>query len=262
MTALVPAQLLSLALRQRLLPVLVHLLGSLLIALTAAGLVFGLWYPEPYRQIAGGQELFMLLVTVDVVVGPLITLVVFDRRKPRTELRRDMAVVVLLQLAALGYGIWTLAAARPVHLVFELDRFRVVHAIDVPPELLPQAPESLRTLPWTGPTPMSLRPFRSDKEKFEATMAALGGVSLAARPDLWQDYEAGRVALLREAQPLGRLRERFPAQASEIDSAVARSGRPEPALAWLPLAARKSFWTVLVDRSSAEIVGFLPIDSF
>jgi len=62
---------------------------------------------------------------VDVILGPLITLTVFNRSKPRSELVRDLTVVGLIQLAALGYGLWTVFVARPVHLVFEYDRFRV-----------------------------------------------------------------------------------------------------------------------------------------
>ena len=34
------------------------------------------------------------------------------------------------------------------------------------------------------------------------------------------------------------------------------------ALAYVPMIDRQFFWTVLVDRSSAEVVGFLPLDAF
>ena len=76
-------------------------------ALLAAALVFGLWYPYPYREISGGRELFFIIVAVDVVMGPLLTFAVFNRKKPLKELKRDLGVIVLLQLAALGYGLWT-----------------------------------------------------------------------------------------------------------------------------------------------------------
>ena len=78
--------------------------SSLLTICFAALLVFGIWYPYPYREISGGRELFLLVITVDVILGPLITLAVFNRKKPRSELRRDLAIVALLQLGALGYG--------------------------------------------------------------------------------------------------------------------------------------------------------------
>lgn len=163
----------------------IHLALSLAIAALAGLLVFGIWYPYPFREISGGRELFLLVVTVDVILGPLITLAVFNRKKPWTELRRDLAIVALIQLAALGYGLWTVYVARPVHMVFEIDRFRVVHAIDVPVEMLGKTPPGVNAMPITGPTLLSLRPFRNSNESMEATMAALQGLSLSARPDLW-----------------------------------------------------------------------------
>ena len=111
----------------------IHLGISLCIALLAALLVFGLWYPYPYREISGGRALFLLMTAVDVVMGPLITLVVFNQAKRRKELVLDFTVVAVLQLAALGYGIWTVFVARPVHLVFEYTRMAVVHAVDIEP---------------------------------------------------------------------------------------------------------------------------------
>jgi hypothetical protein len=50
----------------------------------AAALVFGVWYPYPYREISGGRELFLIVVTVDVIWGHCITLAVFNRTKPWT----------------------------------------------------------------------------------------------------------------------------------------------------------------------------------
>ena len=166
----------------------VHFGASLLIAAFAGALVFGVWYPYPYREISGGRELFLLVVSVDVILGPLITLAVFNRAKPRRELTRDLAVVVLLQLGALAYGLWTVSMARPVHMVFEIDRFRVVHAVEVPPELLDKTPAGIEALPLLGPTLLAVRPFKSSQESMDATMAAIQGVPLGARPDLWESY--------------------------------------------------------------------------
>jgi hypothetical protein len=240
----------------------IHFGISLVIALLAAVLVFGLWYPYPYREISGGRELFFIVVTVDVILGPLITLTVFSRAKPRRELVRDLAVVALLQLSALGYGLWTVFVARPVHLVFEYNYFRVVHAVDVPAELLPQAPQDVTALPLTGPTLLSLRPFKDGKEKMEATMAALNGLSLSARPDLWQPYASAKGEIWQTAKPVADLKARFASQAAAIDAAVARSGRTPEELAYLPMVGRKSFWTVLLDPKTAEVLVFMPLDSF
>jgi hypothetical protein len=142
----------------------VHLGLSLCVAAMAALLVFGIWYPYPYREISGGRELFLLVIAVDVILGPLVTLAVFNRIKPAVVLRRDLAAIGFLQLAALAYGLWTVVVARPVHMVFEYDRFRIVHAIDIAPELLPKSPADVIALPLTGPTLLSLRPFKDGDE--------------------------------------------------------------------------------------------------
>jgi hypothetical protein len=234
---------------------------SAAIAALAALVVFVVWYPYPYRELSGGRELFLLVVSVDVILGPLMTFAIFSRSKSRRALCLDFALIGLVQLAGLSYGMWTVFVARPVHLVFEYDRFRVVHAIDVPPEWLDRAPPDLRTLPLHGPTLLALRPL-SAQEKFSATMAALGGATLAARPDLWRDYAAARADVRALAKPLPSLRARFPDRTADLDAAVRAAGRPEADLAWAPMVGRKSFWTVLLDRNSAEVLGFLPLDSF
>lgn len=240
----------------------IHFGISIVIALLAALLVFLVWYPDPYREISGGRDLFLILVSVDVLLGPLITLAIFNRAKPWRVLARDLMIVGLIQLAALGYGMWTVFLARPVHLVFEFDRFRVVHAVEVPEEMLDQTPAGLEALPLTGPTVLAVRLFRDRDESMEATLAALGGVHLGTRPDLWQAYADARPRVLEVAKPASLLSQRFPESAARIHEAIEHTGRPSDSLLSLPLVGRNATWTVLLDSSTTEVVGFLALDSF
>lgn len=240
----------------------IHFGLSVAIAAGAALLVFGLWYPYPYREISGGRELFRLVVVVDVILGPLITLAIFNRRKPARELALDLGLVVAIQLAALAYGLWTVAVARPVHLVFEFDRFRIVHAIDVPDELLDRKPPQVAALPWSGPRPLAVREFRDADEKFNATVAALQGLPLAARPDLWQPYEEARARVIGAARPAEQLKRRFPAQAAAVDAALGQAGRDASRAVYLPMIGRNQAWTVFLDPQTADVITFLSLDSF
>lgn len=240
----------------------VHLILCLLVAMVTATVVFGLWYPYPYRESSSGRELFLILISVDAALGPVVTFTVFNRNKPRATLARDLAIVGVLQLAALGCGLWAVYFARPVHLVFESDRFSVVHAIEIPEELLMQAPAEYRDMPMTGPTMLSLRPWRDNAEKAQATMLALQGFPLNARADLWQSYDLARPDVLAQAKSMALLRTKFPHRQAEIDAAVQESGLPEQELRYLPMVERKSFWTVLIDAKNAEIRGYIPLDPF
>lgn len=240
----------------------VHLLASLCIAALAAALVFAVWFPFPYREISGGRDLFILLVAVDVIIGPLVTLTVYNRAKPLAELRRDLLMVVLLQLTALGYGMWQVSLARPVHLVFEIDRFRVVHAAEVPMDLLAQTPQEVEALPWLGPTLIAVRPFRDERERMAATVAAVRGLSIGSRPDFWTPYAPSRTRVIAAGTPIASLKAQVPMHARAIDEAVGRTGQAAEALLAYPLVSRRQYWTVLLDRQTAEPRGFISVDTF
>lgn len=249
-------------LRPRLRAALVHLGLSLLVALACAALIFGLWYPTPFRQISGGDDLFMLIVTVDVIIGPLITLAVFDTRKPRSELVRDLAVVAALQFAALVYGAYTLALARPAVVALEGDRLRVLPAVVFDDEALAKAPEGLRSLGWTGPRTVAAQIPADPAEKMKAVEMALAGIDVGARPELWLPPQRTAEALVAGLHPVERLRARYPDRERELGEAIAATGRPATELGYLPLLSRKTDWVALVDRKSGAIVGYAPFDGF
>ena len=154
---------------------------------------------------------------------------------------------------------------RPVHLAFEIDRFRVVHAIDILKDEINKAPPELQRLPWTKPTWLSVPEFTNEKEGFEATMASINGLPLGAKPELWQSYEKARLQILNVAKPVSDLKQRFPAQANMIDAAMTSAlggNAPNRAVGYVPLVGRDKFWTVLLDLNSIEVIAFVPIDSF
>src|SRR6266478_2448154 len=82
----------------------IHLGISVVIAASVFFAMLLLWYPQPYFQVSGGRTLLLLLIGVDVIVGPLRTLIVFDPRKKYLVL--DLAVIAMLQAAALTYVGW------------------------------------------------------------------------------------------------------------------------------------------------------------
>jgi hypothetical protein len=241
----------------------VHFFFSVLVAAVAAALVFGLWYPFPYRDLAGGRELFLMVVAVDVVCGPLLTLVLFNPRKSRRELFLDLSLVALVQLAALGYGMYTVAQARPVYLVFEVDRFKVVSAPDIQPGALKPEAGGLHVLPWTGPLIIGVRDPRDPDEKLQSLDLSMQGLEPSARPDWWQSFELSKSQVLTRAKPIELLRKKQPSAASLIDQAIAESGERESALGWVPLTSFKSTsWVAFVDLGTAKVKAFAQVDGF
>lgn len=240
----------------------IHLGLSVLVAALVAAMVFLVWYPYPYRLISGGRDLFLMVIAVDVIIGPLITFVVFSEKKQRRELIADFSVVIIIQLAALGYGMWTVYIARPVYLVFEYNRVVVVHAADVDVAHLSDAPVGYRAIPLAGPKLLSLRQFKDATEKFDSTMLALGGGPLSAQPRLWQSWDDSRAEIIREAKPVNQLKQKFEDQAENIDGYIRKISIPEDEILYLPLLSRRDAWTALIDKKSSRPIGFIPLDSF
>lgn len=239
-----------------------HLLMSAGVVGAVAFWMFFIWYPEPFRTLSGGLHLFGILVMVDLMLGPCATLVVASPGKPMRELKIDIAVIVLLQLGALSYGTWTVYQARPVYMAFEIDRFRTIQAVDVPVDLLPQAPVAFQILPKMGPKLVAVRPFKDGAERANATLAALQGLHLGARPDLWMSYDLALPNIREEAKSIDALLSKRPDQAGAINESIQRLTIPRAEMVYLPVAGRDEFWTVLIHARTGQLLAYLPIDPY
>lgn len=239
-----------------------HLVCSLLIAAIAAGFVFLLWYPFPYRELSGGRDLFLLVVVVDVVCGPLLTAVLFTPTKPRTELARDLGMVVLIQLGALGYGLWTVQEARPLFLVFEVDRFKVINAPALEDVDLKSLEPSLRPSIWEGPKTVAIRKPRDTQEKNSVLFSALGGGrDYAERPDFYIPYtDEAALQAHRRANKLDYFLQKYPQYSTEAEKIALKTGGSKETLVYLPITGRQDWIAVL--NSKASIVGYMKGDGF
>lgn len=248
--------------RQAAIPAFVHLCISALLACLAFVLVFWVWFPAPYDQLLAGRDLFWLMISVDLVCGPLLTSVVFDRRKPRRELFVDLAVIATLQCAALFYGLWSVSLARPVVLAFEKDRFRVITVAEV--FVKNGSPDVV--LPWfsvltTGVSVMA----PSDPDYLDSLEYSLKGIPPSARPELWIPYgnvseevgqSSGRLADLRRKHPDSR-------GLALLNDAVSKSGTGELELGYWPLESHlHNDWVVLVGRSDGQIKHLVHLDAW
>ena len=239
-----------------------HFGGSVIVALLAAALVFGLWYPYPYRELAGGRELFLLIVAVDVVCGPLLTMVLYNPAKPRAELWRDLGLVVLIQLAALGYGLYVVWQARPVYLVQEVDRFKVITAPELLKESIAGLPVALQPQWRSGPITVAIREPKDAAERNKVLFESVqGGRDYAERAEFYLPYEgAAALKSLQRAKPLAVFLDKQPSQRSAAANLVASKGLDMAHLVYLPVIARQD-WVAVLDQQG-QIQGFLKGDGF
>jgi hypothetical protein len=233
-----------------------HFLISVTIAAAALALMLLVWYPHPLFVAAGGDELLLLLVGVDVIIGPLITLIIFKPGKKGLEF--DLGVIATLQLAALVYGVGIVYLARPAFIVFVKDRFEVVTAVEMTPENLAEArfPE-FRRVPVTGPV-WAFGEFPTEtKERIRLVELTLRGLDLQHFPRYFAPYEARVPEVLQKAQTIERTRLTDPKAGKAVDAWLAKTGTPEAGVRYLDLRAPLYWVGVLLDAKTGQPVKML-----
>lgn len=229
----------------------IHLGISATIAALVFLTIYFVWYPQQLFDSAGGRDLFLIVLAVDVTIGPLMTFIVFVPGKK--GLVFDLWVIGILQASALAFGVWTLSEARPVYIAFVKDRFELVHASQIPDSVLADARmRRYRDLPWTGPKVVGVRFPTDADEKFKIMISGMGGVDIQCYPNYHVPYDAVRKDVVARAEPLAGLA-RFNKGLSTA-AIAARLGRAEQDIKYLPLRAGKVDLSVLVDAKSAEII--------
>jgi hypothetical protein len=234
----------------------IHLLISVAIAAAVVALMLGIWYPGPLFEAAGGTGLLMILVGVDVVLGPLLTLIVF--RSGKRGMKLDLAMIGLVQSAALVYGAHVVFLARPAFIVFVQDRFELAIAAELDAEALAEARyPQFRAAPWTGPL-LAVAEIPTDPvEREKVFSAALAGRDLQHLPKLFAPYDERRRVVLSRAQPIPLLRATSKTAAKVVEDYLAEAGIAQNDVLWLLLRTRFAWITVLVDARTGAPVKML-----
>ena len=239
----------------------IHFLATLVLAGGAAAIIFVLWFPAPFDKLVGGQELFFLVVGCDLALGPLMSLVIYNSRKSRKQLVFDYSVIGAVQIAAMVYGLWIVASARPAYVVFAIDRLEVVAAGSIKPDEVAAARlPDYRSLPWTGPRFVALDvPFA---ERDAAMNEAIKGNDEETRPRFYDTYDSALEKIRSHAGTFADLQKKHPEAGKLLADAGAAANLPAARLGWLPLSSRDTFWTVLIDRDTGKPVGYLALDPY
>jgi hypothetical protein len=238
----------------------IHLGISALIGTSVVATMLLVWYPRPYFTAMGGNDLVLILLGVDVVLGPLVTLIVFNPGKGLRLLRMDLAIIGMLQAAALAYGVHIIAEVRPVYMVFTVDRFDLVAANDLKDaELARVTDPEFRGVPWGRPRITAVRSPTDPKEQMRIIQSALEGADLQTFPQYYVRYEVLAPEALKRSKPLPVLRRRHPESRAYIDEKLVELGRKDENTRYLPLKARTHDYCVLLDAKTGEVVGYLEL---
>lgn len=232
-----------------------HLIFSSLIACLSSIIVFIIWYPGFLSYASGVAKIFLLLLAVDVTIGPLITLIIFNRQKK--ELRRDIIIVLLVQIIALLYGLHTVFITRPVYIVFNANRFDLVYANDLTEKNIKKArsPE-FKSLPYFGPKVIAALLPNDPKIAAAIVMSAAtgNGEDVQDFPEYYTSYQEQRTNVIKHTRPLSALKFINPKRIKEIDDLYQKYKIANIEAGYIPLKAKLHDLVVILDHSTGKVL--------
>ena len=225
-----------------------HLSISFFIALLVVSLVFFIWYPSPLANAVGVTHIFLMLLVIDVILGPLLGLLVYKEGKK--TLKFDLSVIILIQIAALCYGVFSIEQGRPAWLVYNVDRFELVRKNELVDTNIQQAQPQFQQPSWFKPQYVATE-FAKDTQQRNDEMFAevLGGISIAQRPERYVELTQAKNQIQQRALPLKELEQYNPK--TDVEKTLAKYPKAD---AWLPLKANAVDMVVLVNKESASII--------
>lgn len=243
----------NLVIKNRLHALLTHLTISGVVAALAIVMVFFVWYPAPFHTAVGVTQIFLMLLTIDIVIGPIITFIIYKPNKP--SLKFDLTVIALLQLAALCYGMNTVFEGRPAFVVFNVDRYTIARAFEIDTASMDKAEKSgneSAKISWFQPKWVAAVASTDSKRRQEIMFSsAMGGADWPLLPELYVPLAQEKTQVLKKARSLEELRRLHSNDSSALtDLAVWNDNNVK----WLPLIGKVRNMVVLVDAESAGVI--------
>jgi hypothetical protein len=238
-----------------------HLLSSAtVLTLILGGLYFG-WYRWPGWYLTDVTQVVVVMICVDVVLGPTLTLIIANQKKSRRELTRDIGIIVAVQLCALGYGAVSLWSGRPLYYAFSENVLQLVQAYDIDAN---EAKLGREQNPAFAPHWYSLprwiwAPLPQDpRERDEIVRAAIsGGSDVISMPRYFKPWEAGMPSLRSQLKKVDDIIYFPKSEQKKLKEKIKAAGLPDDQLDAMPLTGRGHPVLAVFDPTSLKITAVL-----
>lgn len=231
--------------KDKIIAFLVHLAISCVIALISMAIVYLVWNPEPLYKATGITRIFLLMLAIDITLGPLLTFIVY--KKGKKTLKFDLAVIALLQISALIYGLYHVYEGRPVWIAYNVDRFDLVRVNEIDTRQRDKVKPEYQTPAINGLQYVTaIIPSDDIEKKNQILFDEMGlGIAPSQRPELYQPLEKAYPKIKERALPLIDLN-----QYNDPNQVKLILAKYPQADSFVPLKANALDMTVLIDKKS------------
>ncbi|KAG1661895.1 Fimbrial assembly protein, serogroup I [Nymphon striatum] len=236
----------------------IHLLLSILLVGLVIGSILFFFFPKLFIGISDFKEVATIIITVDLILGPLLTFVVFQPNKK--SLKFDLSVIASIQLAALIYGAYSLYQVHPVYITFNIDRFTMISAKDAEPEKA-QYDEFKVSKLTTAKLAYAKMPDDAVKRNEVTLTAAMGGGDLDQRVEYYEPYKENINQVLAKSIDK-KIILKAASTDKKINLFIEKYGSNLDNYAFLPLNSNKKEAIIVLDKESANPVATINSDPF
>ncbi|MDT8386853.1 MAG: TfpX/TfpZ family type IV pilin accessory protein [Thiogranum sp.] len=237
----------------------IHFATSLIIVSAILALMLFIWYPAPYFEADGAQQLVILIAGVDIVLGPLLTLIIFKPGKP--GLKFDLTLIALVQISALAYGASVVYTERPSYVVYAVDMFKLVPAGSIDSDDLPS--DDMRSGVFSRPKLIFARLPEDPQERSDLLLKSMDtGKDLEMLPEYYEPYANNIALVLERARPLELLQQSSVEAAQAVKDFLKAGGRSIHQFVFVPLIGKNRDLALVLDATTGLPSGSVSINPF
>lgn len=234
----------------------IHLAVSAFVLLVFLSATLFIWYPQPYAGISGIGTILLILICVDLVLGPLLTFIVFKRGK--ASLKFDLSIIVSAQIVALLYGIFTVYQGHPAYVVYAVDRFELIPAQEALPERARYEEFKISKL-WLPKLAYAKKPEDSESKNRLLFEVLAGQPDIERRPEYYEPFENFSAKVFtRGVKP--EVLQAFPDSKQKLDVFLAEHGKSANDYVFIPLIGKEKDVLWVWNRETGKPVETLDIN--
>jgi hypothetical protein len=234
-----------------------HLLSSATVLTLVLGTLYFGWYRWPGWYLTDVTRVVLVMVCVDVVLGPTLTLIIANKSKPRRELVRDIGIIVAVQLSALSYGSASLWNGRPLYYAFSENILQLVQAYDIDANEAKLGREQNPSLAphWYSLPRWIWAPLPQDAGEARkiVTSTITGGDDVISMPRYFKRWEEGLPSLRTQLKKVDDVAYFAKSEKKTLRDKMKQAGMTDDQMNTMPLTGRGHPLLAVFDPKSIEM---------
>ena len=175
------------------------------------------WYPGALFSTDGGWVGVKILIGVDLVLGPLLTLIIFNPNKAKRLIFIDFSIITAIQISAFSWGLYAIYNQQPLAITFHNGNFYSIKYDALKPQKNAKPSDLTLLSRQSPPVLFTKRPETENETKTVLDFDFLSGIPASQVVFLQQPIEEHLEEIQKHALDIRRLSKAEPTLGSQLE---------------------------------------------